>query len=236
MTLTIPWSELRPVMNWEAGEHVTIVGHTGSGKTHLGLALLPQRSYSVVLATKPRDPILAPLKKEGYSVARDMRSFDRLRKRERIVLWPKAERLDGGKHQTDTFHRFFEYLYRTGNRAVFADELYYLTNHLGLSGDCKMLLTQGRTLGVSFVTATQRPFHVPLEAYSQATHLFLFRENDQRNLKRMEEIGGVDTRLLKNIVTQLPKRHFLYVNTRDTVHHVSKVQREVEKDERNESN
>lgn len=228
MSLTVTWPKLRSLMYWEAGEHVTIVGHTGSGKTHLGLALLPQRTYSVVLATKPRDPILAPLKAEGYAVARDMRSFDRLRKRERIVLWPKAERLDGGKHQSDTFHRFFEYLYRTGNRCVFADELYYLANHLGLTDDVRMLLTQGRTLGVSFVTATQRPFHVPLEAYSQATHLFLFRENDVRNLKRMEEIGGVDSRLLKGIVTQLPKRHFLYVNTRDGFHKVSKVQREVE--------
>ena len=42
-------------MTWEQGQHVAIVGDTGSGKTYLEALLLRMRSYNIVLRTKDDD-------------------------------------------------------------------------------------------------------------------------------------------------------------------------------------
>src|SRR5690349_6421632 len=52
--------------NWRQGEHVGLIGPTGSGKTTLAMWLLPLRKYVVVLGTKPRDKTLDELAARGY--------------------------------------------------------------------------------------------------------------------------------------------------------------------------
>lgn len=199
-------------MVWNQGEHVTLVGPTGCGKTTVALAMLERRKYVCVIATKPRDPLIKSLPKQGYKVLDRWPPPDYLK---RVVLWPKISSLGDKVSQRREIQRAMARMYRSGGWCVVADELRYLTQTLGLKSEAEMYWLQGRSLNLSFVTATQRPAWVPLEAYDQATHLFLWRETDKRNLARLGDIGGVDTEVIRYIIPQLPKHDFLYINTRD---------------------
>lgn len=227
-----PWPEFLAKLTsddspsqWTLGQHVTILGQTGSGKTHLALELAKLRGYTVAIATKPKDELLAPLKKEGYKVARDMRELSRIRRERRILLWPESRTLRSDGHQTKVLQDAFEYFYHTGNRAILADETYYLCHQLGLEQEIVSMLFRGRSLGISLVSMGQRPFHLPLACYSQADHIFFFKEHDKRNRDRLREIGGADAAEVEHIIARLPKYHFLYIHPTTGMLRVSKVQR-----------
>ena len=53
--------------NFIRGQHVTLIGKTGSGKTHMALALAEIRPYVIIAATKRRDPLLQEAGR-GYKV------------------------------------------------------------------------------------------------------------------------------------------------------------------------
>lgn len=214
----IPWDAFLAHLRWRQGEHVTLVGPTGCGKTTVALSMLNQRAYVAVIATKPRDPLIKSLPKHGYKVLEKWPPPDHLKK---VVLWPKISRLGDQSGQRREIQSALARIYRSGGWCVVADELRYITQTLGLKREAEMFWLQGRSLNISFVTATQRPAWVPLEAFDQATHLFIWRETDKRNLDRLGDIGGVDTGLIKSIVPRLPKHDFLYINTRDATMAIS---------------
>jgi hypothetical protein len=209
----VPWGDFRRRMGWRQGEHVTLIGKTRSGKTTLALQLMPLRRFVVVLATKPRDPLLNRLRRQGYHVTRKWPVPTEVY--ERVVFWPRVEAMADQWQQERDVAGFLESIYETGGWTVYLDEVRYVTepSYLGLRTQVQLLWTQGRTLDVSVVAGTQRPAWVPLEAYSQADHLFLWREADDSNLKRVASITGVRSREIRELVPQLPEHQALYVNT-----------------------
>src|SRR3954471_22907642 len=64
----VPWHDFASSFTFKQGEHCTLVGTTGSGKTTLARELLlPQRDYVVVLGTKAEDDSLyEPLMAQGF--------------------------------------------------------------------------------------------------------------------------------------------------------------------------
>lgn len=199
-----------------------MIGPTGCGKTTVSMALMPMRDYVCVIATKPRDPLLKSLPKHGYKKLTKWPPPDYVK---RAVLWPPISSMGMKGSQRAAIQHAMHLQYKSGGWCVVADELRYITQTLGLKAEAEMFWLQGRSLGLSFVCATQRPAWIPLEAYDQATHIFLWRETDARNLKRLGDIGGVDTDLVRHHVQRLPKHDFLYVNTRDNQVLVSNAKR-----------
>lgn len=208
----VPWGDVDAALDWRQGEHVTLVGPTGCGKTTLGLHLLGRRDWVCVIGTKPRDRTLDGLRREGY---RRLEEWPPPQHWNRVLLWPKRKSLADRYTQAAAIAAALEAIYRTGAWCVFADELQYLCERLGLADDLAELWQQGRSLGVSIVGASQRPRYVPLAAYSQATHLFLWRSNDEADLRRLSELNGADTRTVRAVLPQLGRHEVLYVNTRD---------------------
>lgn len=217
----LDWQSCFDAINWRQGEHVTLVGPTGQGKTTLATKLLQKRAWTMVMATKKRDETLQQFKgyhKTEYPQDWQRRCIVTLRK------WPK----DPAKlqeAQRNLFRRALILPYQVGNWCVYCDEVRYLSDDLKLSQELKLLWLQGRSLGVSLVVATQRPRHIPLEAYDMATHLFFWGDSDINNVRRIAEIGGrLDRQVIMDTVLQLPKYHFLYVNTRTDEVFQSKVE------------
>jgi hypothetical protein len=101
--------------------------------------------------------------------------------------------------------------YRKGNRIIFGDEVYGLSKELGLDKELITLWSRGRSMGTGLWAATQKPTHVPLWMYSQAEHLFLHNDPDERARKRFDEIGGVDPHYVRGIVANLEKHEWLYI-------------------------
>lgn len=206
------WRKFSRSFRWNPGEHVTTIGHTGSGKSHLLRALLAQRRYVVVLGTKPKDPTLDGFVSDGFTrISRWPPPGDV----SRVLLWPRIRERADLAGLGPTFRNALDDIFIEGSWTVYVDELHYAESRLGLGDQLTDLWEQGRSLGVSVVAATQRPANVSLLAYSQATHVFLYRSTDDRDLSRLAELGGGhDKRELRDVVRHLPRFAFAYINTR----------------------
>jgi energy-coupling factor transporter ATP-binding protein EcfA2 len=223
-TPRISWAEHLETLSWRQGEHVTILGPTGCGKTTLAREILPRRSYVIALATKPKDAVLEGLRADGYRVSRD---WPPPAPTPRMVIWPKSDHEDAREaeaHQASIFGRTLSSAFRAGGYCVYGDELLELTE-LKLKHELNRLWRQGRSVGCSLVTGSQRPFEVPQSAYSQATHLYLFSTNDDRDLRRLSEISGrVNKVALREIVAGLDWHDLCYANTRTGRMEVTRVE------------
>lgn len=221
------WTDFKSQFKWRQGEHVTMVGHTGAGKTELLIRLLPYRKRVVVFGTKGRDETMDQLLHEGYKQIRSWKQIPMTDKGpiyDRLILWPDIRGIEpeDRAHLRAVFLNAMSSIYRSGGWCLAVDEISFLSDMLRLDGELKFMLQQGRSSGISVIGGTQRPAWIPLAFYQSATHLFLWRENDTTNLKRLSEISGhVNKRAIIKAVQNLKGaehegdvRETLYVNTR----------------------
>ena len=205
---------------YNVGEHVSFLGPTQSGKTTLAFQLLAEsvtpKAPAVVLVMKPKDPTVTRWSKNlNFRRVRTWPPVPSLTapRPPGYVVWPKAT-FDFHRDNSILAREFQKCLqdsYRRGNRLIFGDEVWGLTNELGLQTELVALWSRGASMGAGLWAATQRPSHVPLWMYSQAHHLFLSYEPDARARDRFAEIGGVDPQLVKNTVLNLKKYQWLYI-------------------------
>lgn len=207
---------------YRAGEHVTILGPTGSGKTYLKWQLLQYTANrdvpATVLATKPRDATTRQWAVDlGYRVIRawppppDLARIYRGRPVGQ-VLWPRhtfdMDR-DDGEHAR-MFRQFLRDAYRRGNQIADVDEVLDLVDY-DLERELRRLWTRGRSMGAGIWAGSQQPFHIPTHAYRQSAHLFIAKDPDRRSQQRYDEIGGLDPGDARTWVNRLRKHQFLYI-------------------------
>jgi hypothetical protein len=220
----VPWAGFDEYFRrtFRQGDHVSLIGSTGCGKSTLAFyGVLPVREHIAVLATKPRDKMLSGLQREGY---RKIRKWPPELWDKRVLLWPNAQRISDTVNQAVVFSDCLSTVYETGAWCIYIDELHYMIDTLKMERLLSMMWQQGRSMDISVVASMQRPAKVPLLAYSQATHLFFWRCNDEADLKRIGGIGWQDSRIVREVVSSLygpqgsaPKgksNQFLYVNAR----------------------
>jgi hypothetical protein len=219
----------------EPGQHVSLIGPNGVGKTTIGLKLLAQctqlhpQTIGIALAMKPhRGPKSEGRKATGdATVARLTRALGgRVTRTWRPpwwqqigrepafwTLWPKHSdefRADLARHR-ELFERAILDSYNTGNRWIFADEIFSLVAELKLDPELIHVWSKGRSMKCAIIGATQRPAMVPRWMYSSAIHLFLWRDNDADARKRYGEISGIDPKRLTALTDGLRKHECLYV-------------------------
>lgn len=209
---------------WVPGEHVTLVGPTGCGKTHMALALSDLCRYVIVLASKRQDPLLDEVGSD-YHVTTDLGEIlwteNGTPLHSKILYWPRfpekmtmAQRTDA---QARLMRHALDYADKTQGWALLVDELMWFTKNLNLSKELEAVWFQGRTQGVSLIAAAQRPSHVPLLAYSQATYLFLWRTSDARDIDRLRDISSAIPReMIENGVRELngESHEALFIDTK----------------------
>lgn len=209
-------------MDWRPGEHVTLIGPTGRGKTELLIALMDLRQWGVFVSTKRRDSTQAPLVRMGFRPITDPAEVQpEVHGRYLFQTpWPKGVPADELKNaQRATVGNLLIRLRDQGGYTVGLDEVRYLTQTLGLASELEVLWLQGRSEGTSLIANTQRPRFIPLEAYSQATHLFFWTSPDLQDVARIGEMAAFDRRLVTDTLQdiqeqgQRAKHDVLYVNT-----------------------
>lgn len=206
----LEWEDFQNRVKWEQGEHVTMIGHTGGGKTTLLQRWVRRRGFVVFFAVKSEDSSMTKLVKAGYK----KQTVFNGKAQTHIVLWPNVKTDADMEHQYYVFRDAINETIGEGGWTLVFDEVSYMSDMLGMTRQLKWALQQGRSSHNSVVAATQRPAFIPLAFYDQATHLFFWAENDEANLKRIRGIAGRAGRIVAEEVSLLRSREVLYLNTR----------------------
>ena len=182
---------------WDVGEHVALVGDTGTGKTFLMSMFVALGRYVVILRTKPDD-----IKFPGFRKVQRAEAMENWHN-DRILLEPRYE------HQAREGYQMLEKAWLHGNWTIVIDELWY-AERLGLKPYIERLLTQGRSKKITTMVGMQRPAMISRFAIASCTHLFSFRL-ETRDAKTIRD--ATTDRLLP-VVDGLRGKDFAYYNRR----------------------
>jgi hypothetical protein len=212
----LPWPQAVARMDRRQGEHVTLIGPTGAGKTEAIARLLETDPWWVYFSTKRRDTTvdtLRGMKPRTIHLATDINP----EVGRRYILAPKWNRRMSAdaqnKRHAATFTDALNGMFWMGGWTAAIDEGEYLYRLLQVQSPIDRQLTQGRSQGNSVIMGTQRPRYVTLHAYEQATHLLMFRMSDLGNIMRAAELAGVNREAVADTMASLSKYDILYVNT-----------------------
>lgn len=227
------WSEAFAHLrgNFKQGDHVAILGPTGTGKTHIALAVAELRSYVMLLACKPKDPLIDDAIGRGYYLVPtnklEVPYTDGVPHHKRVIYWPRMSTGKGSvgnqylleaerRLQKPLIAGALGYVRKNGHWCVVLDEGTWICRDLGLQRQVDSALTQFRTLNASVVVLGQRPAWMGRYVLSQPTHLFIFQTSNSDDLKALGDISGTDTKLVQAVVRSLDRQahHALYIDTR----------------------
>lgn len=219
---TVPalgWDDFCDHLTWYQGEHMTCIGPTKSGKTTLIRELMRRarrkgtHPWQVITVSKRKDEVLDTFGDDGFTKFPKWEVPDP-ELYPKVMLAPPLPSAARKGEQASAFSKGLTQIYKQGGWLVYLDEMKHLSTYLGLDDEIELLLHQGRSAGISVVSSVQRPRHVPLMAYDQADHLFMWESRDGNIRKRLREIGGkADPDVIEYGLRTLPDRHsFLYVD------------------------
>lgn len=216
--VVMPWEDFVGwwAANWEQGQHVGVIGPTGSGKSTLEISLCdPIRKWVMALDPKGGDDTLAG---SGW---------------QRVTKWPlpvgvKSDIKDGEPARLIMGKVANTRQQRTGNRRLLADvvpaiweqrnwtvivdELQMLTDRrfFNLADDVVELLIAARNRGISVVSALQRVSigqntgGASSTVGDQVTWLAVAYTRDDRMVQRLAELLGRPRMECRNLISQLP--------------------------------
>lgn len=215
----VRWDRFLKDFVWNQGEHVTTVGPTGSGKTVLNRELLARRQFVIVLGVKNQDAELyGPFQRQGYELVHRFEAEPPAEaQHKRILFVPEARGFHGTearKRKARAFRGVLNDVEDVGGWTVYADDVQYQADKLGLAPEFEELWMIGRSEKVSVVASSQEPVNIPVMAYSAATHLFLFKNPDAYRARRMAELTGVNRDAAQQIILNLPDHEFVYIDKR----------------------
>jgi hypothetical protein len=102
--------------------------------------------------------------------------------------------------------KLLDMVWKMGRWTIVIDEAFYVQRKLGLLDELEMLLTQGRSLGISMIVGMQRPVWTTRFAISESKHVFCFRV-DGRDVPTVKESTSTD---MGAIIKTLPRYQFAH--------------------------
>lgn len=210
----IDFAEFEKRFVWAQGEHCIAIAPTGAGKTTLLRKLMPRRKNNLFFGTKIRDSAYTSMiRTQGF---RRVESVEEIRAWDRnVLLWPRWNKdirqtmLD----QHTAFKDAINMVAEQGRWTTWLDEAKYLNQMLKLGTDMTYLAEQARSDGGTIIFGTQRPVWIA-SVLSSATHAFLWKTPDGNDMGKLSDLGGVDSKFVRNEIQTLDAHEFLYIRTR----------------------
>lgn len=201
---------------WEPGQHVAIVGPTGSAKTTVLVGILEGRKFGLAFDPKGGDKTLSGL---GWP---------------RLTTWPPPQKVYDAmsegkparfrvgpvvktKQDLVTLRRVLKAAldgaFVDGGWTVAIDEFQVLADRrmMNLATEAETLLIAARNKGVSVVTLFQAPRWVPRAASDQATWVFVGLTQDTDVINRLGEILGRPREEIRGAVRGLGARRYSWL-------------------------
>jgi hypothetical protein len=202
-------------LKFDQGEHVFISGATKCGKTTLAREVLEKRSHVITFCVKIHDDTIKKEYKD-WSIVGNLSEIEGWMNR--VVLWPRMKHAKTASilraHQKEVVKDAFDKLYVSRGWCLFVDELNYLCKYFGVQEIIESMHYTSRSSNTSIVTAAQRPAYVPLAVLTNNSHVYLANTRLQTDLKRLSDLGGIDTNRATATLKGLESRHdFLYIPT-----------------------
>lgn len=191
--IVLPWPQFQEMFleGHKQGEHVAIVGPTGSGKTLLGLELCKmvgsrpaknKRPSSVtVLCYKPRDDTLREIlpKEEWPEIKKWPPSYGQ----EHCIVWVRS---GGVQRQRAIFVPLLDQMYQEGGQTVYIPEAAHFERKppdgLGMGGKMTEFWSAARSNRLTVISDTQRPRWVTVSMWSEPSWVIIFMPDHQEDL------------------------------------------------------
>lgn len=227
----VPWGEVLSYFarEHELGQHVATEGPNGSGKSVLMLELLKERGKRLtthrrpvsitVLEGKTRDRTVQQLiAVDGWKRITAAKDWPPGYGDEHCVVWPKGGSTTSAiSLQSRMFAAVLEEAFDSGNQILYIDEAAYFETArprgLGLGALMDRYWREARSNGVSLFAGTQRPVRVSRSMWSEPYWLFIFRPEDEDDLKRVAQLSGYK-QLVLDVVPALGPHEFLMLRRR----------------------
>lgn len=197
---------------WKPGEHVALVGPTGTGKTTLAVGILPLRKYVLAMDPKGGDSTLKVLgrhgfRRSGWPPSRADRKAISQGQPVRLIVGPVVREQDDLPKQRQAFAAALDGAFDEGGWTVYVDELQLMADRrlMGFAGKIERNLIAARDRGVSMVTSFQRPANVPRSASDQASWLAVWYTRDTDVVNRLAEMVGRPKAEIRGAVAGLEK-------------------------------
>lgn len=228
----VPWLAIRSrlLQLWQVTEnpHHSIMGQTGSGKSHLtryGILPTCQKDRVLFIDGKGDDKTLRGL---GHVVNRfpnkAIRQYHRHQSDDPRQRWwyrlVTSAKWDVAQRQVE---EALDLAYDEGDWIIVIDELRYITDTnrkidgtlsgpgLSMRGPWERIVLRGRSRGVSLVNLTQEPAWVPSSFYTQSQFYWISRIEDERAQDRIAEIGS--SRGLLPHLNRIRRRYWIYTDS-----------------------
>jgi hypothetical protein len=190
---------------WRQGEHVALIGGTGSGKTHVSADLLDFRSYVCCLSIKPHDDTLTRFQKRApkYVVVKNWPPNVQIN---RCIFKCKPTKL-GDRAQAGRVREVLNGIHLSEGWTALLDDVAYIVNTLGLRREVVDLYNVGRSSGITLVGALQQPTSVtanaPSEIKKQTKHLLLWKFVGKPDIVACADLCGINYGDMKKLMSSL---------------------------------
>jgi len=220
---------------WVPGDHLTLIGPTGRGKSTLLAGVLPKAAHDriIILCPKGADPVFEPLghgtkvwppKRDWRDLAAGVFSGVEDRHQARPVVWRvelPVRAIEDFARMAGVFSRVLgQALAREQNPpdslAIVLDDSRMISDpkHMGLGHLVVANMLVARSKRVSIVNNYQAPRWVPREGIDQATQIIMWQNRDRDVVKRLGEIGNLDLRMIEATLGGLDYHEALWIDGR----------------------
>jgi DNA helicase HerA-like ATPase len=174
------------------GYHSAILGTTGSGKSTYGAWLLSMAPFHLkpafIVDFKHEEIFAKALRIREIGLHESLPTVPGV-----FIVRPRPDEAYKGDGTPDV-ETWLEKLWNAGNAWLYIDEGYLMPDRAWL----RNVLAQGRSLGITVVTTSQRPVDISRSVFTEATYVTVFRLNDKKDWQRVGEFtppGMLEKRL-----------------------------------------